>query len=426
MSISSASKEPVTQAVNEFLAFLVSEHPKIRKLVIALSGGKDSVCLLNALYKHAENFVLQAVYIDHGLQAESLEWDTFNQELCETLGIHYLSVKVVVDRRQASLEQAARNARYKALSQFVDAQSCLVTAQHQDDQAETVLLQLLRGAGVKGLSAMPYNKLFAAGWHARPLLKVSQDAIETYIKKYQLKHIEDKSNQDIAFSRNFLRHEIIPELSKHWPQVSETLANSAENFAEAQLLLEELAQLDYQDAVDQKKLDISKLKTLSSERQTNLLRYWFSKFNIKMPSRVLLQEIKSQFLNTQSDINPSIDIGTYQLRRYKNHIYLLSDSLQSFNPSQEWQWTLTNDFNETNTKAILAKDVLELWPELRGQQVIVRYRAEGDKFYHPNKEHGQTLKNYFQENDVPSWLRASALLVVYQGKVIFVQQRKLL
>ncbi len=426
MSISSASKEPVTQAVNEFLAFLVSEHPKIRKLVIALSGGQDSVCLLNALSKHAKNFVLQAVYIDHGLQAESLEWDTFNQELCETLGIHYSSVKVVVDRRQVSLEQAARNARYKALSQFVDAQSCLVTAQHQDDQAETVLLQLLRGAGVKGLSAMPYNKLFAAGWHARPLLKVSQDAIATYIKKYQLKHIEDKSNQDIAFSRNFLRHEIIPELSKHWPQVAETLANSTENFAETQLLLEELAQLDYQDVIDQKKLDISKLKTLSSERQTNLLRYWFAKFNIKMPSRVLLQEIKSQFLNTQSDINPSIDIGTYQLRRYKNYIYLLSDPLEKFNPSQEWQWTLTNNFNGANKQTILVKDVLEMWPKLRDKQVIVRYRAEGDKFYHPNKEHGQTLKNYFQENDVPSWLRASALLVVYQGKVIFVQKRKLL
>ncbi|MRX28309.1 tRNA lysidine(34) synthetase TilS [Kangiella sp. HZ709] len=426
MSISSGSKEPVTQAVNEFLAFLVSEHPKIRKLVIALSGGKDSVCLLNALSKHAKNFVLQAVYIDHGLQAESLEWGTFNQELCETLGINYSSVKVVVNRRQASLEQAARNARYQALSQFVDAQSCLVTAQHQDDQAETVLLQLLRSAGVKGLSAMPYSKCFAAGWHARPLLKVSQDAIADYIQKYQLKHIEDNSNQDIAFSRNFLRHKIIPELSKHWPQVSETLANSAENFAATQLLLEELAQLDYQDAFDQSRLDISKLEVLSSERQSNLLRYWFAKFNIKMPSRVLLQEIKSQFLNTQSDINPCIDIEAYQLRRYKNHIYLLSDPLEKFNPSQEWQWTLTNNFNGANKQTILVKDVLEMWPELRDQQVIVRYRAEGDKFYHPNKEHGQTLKNYFQENDVPSWLRASALLVVYQGKVIFVQKRKLL
>lgn len=422
MTRSNTSKEPVTQAIKEFLAFLVSEHPKISKIIIALSGGKDSIALLHALSKAFSNYMLTAVYIDHGLQKESQEWAKFNQDFCNKISVGFESVTVNIDKSEASLEQAARNARYHALAKFVDDKTCLVTAQHQSDQAETLLLQLFRGAGVKGLASMPYIKNFADGYHARPLLKVLQQSIENYIVENNLSYIEDPSNQNLNIRRNFLRKNIIPELKKEWPNLESSLQKSAENLAETQQLLDVIAECDLKESAKHDQLDIGKVTHLSKQRQNNLLRYWLASFGLQMPNKEFLQEITAQLLESSENSDPKIQIGSCQLRRYKNRIYCLTNFQNKIDKSVSWQWLVSDDYyHQQLNKTIAVDELLSSWPELKGKELIVRFRHDGDKFYKNNKSQSKSLKNYFQENEVPTWLRETALMVVYQEKVIYIK-----
>ncbi len=423
MSDSNLSGKPVIHAVDEFLAFLLSEHLNISKILVALSGGKDSVCLLTALANQNSKYQLKAVYIDHGLQSGSRKWREFNKQLCAALDIEFLSQQVQIDSTKASLEQEARNARYSALASLMDETTCLVTAQHLDDQAETVLLQLLRGAGTKGLSAMPYCKTFANGIHARPLLKTAQSCVESYISESKLNYIEDPSNQDESIRRNFLRHTIIPALEQHWPQVNKLLGKVSDNQSETQMILDELAQGDLQICENGNCLLISELKTLSASRQNNLLRYWLASFGIRMPARTFLSEIKQQLLLAEEGAEPVLELAEFQLRRYRNNLYCVPAKNLEVNNEQQWLWSLDRNFDAIPGQIIQYEQVLKLWPELIGQKVLVRYRQAGDKFYSPKKEHSQSIKNYFQEKATPNWLRDSALLVVHQDKVIFIQEK---
>ncbi|NVJ65114.1 MAG: tRNA lysidine(34) synthetase TilS [Gammaproteobacteria bacterium] len=425
MTNSAQSAKPVIHAIDEFLAFLHSDYPQISNIVIALSGGKDSVCLLSALKQQAKSHHLTAIYIDHGLQQDSAAWANFNAQLCSELGIEFISCKVTVNTQKSSLEQEARKARYEALADFVDEKCCLVTAQHQDDQVETLLLQMLRGAGVKGLAAMPFIKPFAQGYHARPLLNVSQASIETYVTQEKLNFIEDPSNQDTRFKRNYLRHQVLPVLRQEWPQANKSLSKVAENQAESNELLSEIAAEDFTKVGINNGLSISSLLELSEARQNNLLRYWFEVLGQKMPSKSFLTEIKQQLLMAEADAEPIVELDELQLRRYRNFLYAISPQNIEMDLNQEWEWRLVEDFEQVSTCKILLNEVLNLWPELTGQKVKVRYRRPGDKFYLPNKSHGQSLKNYFQEQAIPTWLRETALLVVHQDQVIFIQEKTL-
>lgn len=253
---------------------------------VALSGGLDSSVLLHALVslKGRQTLpVLRAIHVHHGLQAAADAWPAHCQRLCDGLGVE-LAVRHVRVAQAASIEQSARDARYAAFAEALLPGEVLLTGQHRDDQAETLLLRLLRGAGVRGLAGMPVRRRLGVGELVRPLLNVSRAELLAYAQAYGLQWVEDPSNQQMQFSRNYLRHAVLPAITARWPQVRRSLARTAGHLAEARELLDELAQEDLAllSAPDEfswlklPSLNLPALKQLSPARQRNALQYWLA------------------------------------------------------------------------------------------------------------------------------------------------------
>jgi len=259
---------------------------------IAFSGGLDSSVLLHLLADWARREGLppiSAIHIHHGLQPAANAWPAHCASVCEQLDIP-LDVARVQVTPGASLEQAARRARYQAFSERLSADDVLLSAQHRDDQAETLLFRVLRGAGVRGLAAMPASRPLGQGSLVRPLLDCSRAELQAYAQSHGLAWIEDPSNADERFSRNFLRRQVMPLLAERWPQASNSLARSASHLSEAQQLLDELAEMDLLGArgvsacpwLPLPSLDLSAVTALSDARQRNLLRHWLAPLS-RMP-----------------------------------------------------------------------------------------------------------------------------------------------
>ena len=255
---------------------------------VAFSGGLDSTVLLHLLAQLRQTHSLpplSAVHVHHGLQAAADAWPAHCQALCDALSVPLQVVRVHV-QAGASIERAARDARYQAFVAVTQAQEVLLTGQHRDDQAETLLFRLLRGAGVSGLGAMPRQRRMGNGDLCRPLLDVPRVQLEAYARAQNLSWIDDPSNTQTDFSRNFLRHEVFPVLSRRWPQAAASMARSAAHCAEAQGLLDELAQQDLHDAsavgefawLNLPSLELAPLVRLSAARQRNALRHWLAAF----------------------------------------------------------------------------------------------------------------------------------------------------
>ncbi|MBG0847908.1 tRNA lysidine(34) synthetase TilS [Pseudomonas chengduensis] len=253
---------------------------------IAFSGGLDSSVLLHLLAdwaRHEDLPPLSAIHVHHGLQSAGDAWPVHCARVCEQLGIALEVVRVQVTP-SASLEQAARSARYQAFCERLRPGEVLLSAQHRDDQAETLLFRLLRGAGVRGLAAMPASRPLGRGGLFRPLLDSSRAELREYAQSHGLTWIEDPSNADERFSRNFLRRQMIPLLAERWPQVTANIARSARHLGEAQQLLDELAAMDLAAAhgvsacpwLTLPSLELSAVSALSDARQRNLLRYWLA------------------------------------------------------------------------------------------------------------------------------------------------------
>ncbi|WCR46518.1 tRNA lysidine(34) synthetase TilS [Stutzerimonas stutzeri] len=253
---------------------------------MAFSGGLDSTVLLHALVRLAERRALppiRAIHVHHGLQVAADDWPAHCQQVCDRLGVALEIVRVQVIPG-ASLEWAARDARYQAFAARLGEDELLLTGQHRDDQAETLLFRLLRGAGVRGLAAMPGVRSMGRGSLVRPLLDVSRAELEDYARANGLSWVEDPSNQRLEYSRNFLRRQVLPLLQQRWPRAASSLARTAALMAEAQHLLDELAQQDL--AVAQADIDfdwlnlpslaLAPLRELTPARQRNALRHWLA------------------------------------------------------------------------------------------------------------------------------------------------------
>lgn len=254
---------------------------------VAFSGGLDSTVLLHLLAELRERETLpplSAIHVAHGLQAAAEPWPAHCRAVCERLGIALQVVRVDVDRNAASLEQAAREARYAAFAAALRPGDVLLTAQHRDDQAETLLFRLLRGAGVRGLGGMPVSRPLGAGSLVRPLLAVSRAELESWARHHGLQWVEDPSNTDTRFARNFLRQQVMPLLAGYWPQVAGNLARTAAHLREADALLGELADQDLVAAREPSpwpwlslpSLRLEPLQMLSEARQRNALRHWLA------------------------------------------------------------------------------------------------------------------------------------------------------
>ncbi|NVK22749.1 MAG: tRNA lysidine(34) synthetase TilS [Kangiellaceae bacterium] len=420
--------EPVNHAIAEFLALSSKKYPEnsltlpFQKYIVALSGGVDSMVLLHALSQQVDKTKILAVYIDHQLQPASAEWTVQNQSFCHSLDVEYHCIKVTVDTTVASTENEARKARYRALQTLInDNDSCLLTAQHQNDQAETFLLQLFRGAGVKGLSSMPYLTNFASGYHARPLLMVAKAEIEKYAQLNKLDYVTDQTNFDDSIRRNFIRNQVLPMIEKRWSSAVEKISQAASHQADVQFLLDELALIDYKKGVrafDQTiKLEV--LQQLSLERQNNLLRYWLEQQGCDMPSRRVLEQIRIQMITAVQDAQPMIELDGFRIRRYQNHIYCYKPQAVKVKITQEdiLNWDSKKDLI-INGQLIIPKSWLsDNHPELTDLLLTVRLKQSGDKIYIGNRKHGISLKNYFQQEKIAPWLRDRVLVICFEGVI---------
>jgi tRNA(Ile)-lysidine synthase len=278
-------------------------------LCVALSGGLDSTALLAALAgMRGEGLALRAVHLDHGLHPNATRWSAHCRKLARQLGVPLKVLSVQVPReRGASLEEAARLARYRCLAGQLRAGEALLTAHTQDDQLETVLLQLLRGCGLPGLAAMPAVAPLGPGTIARPLLDCSRAQLECWVRAHALPWIEDDTNRDERFDRNYLRRRVLPVVRERWPGAAAAVARTARHAAEAQGLLTALAQADLERARDGASLSVKVLRALPADRRRNVLRLWIASGGRTLPDARRLREIAGPLIDARADAQPRVE-----------------------------------------------------------------------------------------------------------------------
>ena len=406
-----------------FLAKLkqLSAFSQIKTWWLAYSGGVDSQVLLHLM--STTGLKLQAVYIDHGLQAESAQWAQHCRTSCQLLNIPFQTIKVDArpEKRQ-SPEAAARIARYGALKQLVGPDDCLLTAQHEDDQAETFLLQLFRGGGAAGLAAMPFESDFGDGYHCRPLLSFTREQILEYAREQKLDWIEDPSNQDSRFDRNFLRNQAIPLLKQRWPSLDKTLHLAAVQQAENKRLLEELAVMDLEGMNSEADcLSIDELLKLSEPRVRNALRYWLDSRGFPLPSRDVLQQIILQIFQAESDRQPLISWANVEVRRFRGCLYAIP--AVSHDASQQYDWHSRESLDIQSLQQTLVMrefDGRGLPAAILNEKLQVRFRQGGEKIRPAGRNASHSLKKLCQEADIPPWQRDRLPLIYLDGELIAV------
>ncbi len=315
---SSRSKAPI-DAVTAAVAGCLRRHVLPgQAIAVGLSGGLDSVVLLHAL--RTLGVPLSAMHVHHGLSVNADAWESFCRSICREAGVPLVVNRVVVDRGSSlGLECAARNARHGALAQAPE--DWLALAHHADDQAETLLFNLLRGAGVRGAAAIPERR----GRLLRPLLSVGRKDILAYGRAEGLQWIEDESNGDVRYSRNFLRHRVLVELQTRFPAAQSNLAAAAKRFAEAQTLLDDLAAVDLAGHPHDFPVAVGLLSRLAEPRARNVLRYLLAKHGVQAPSEERLTEAVRQFLSAAPDRHPSVAFGDFRLRRRRGAVDLVAE-----------------------------------------------------------------------------------------------------
>lgn len=387
--------------------------------LLAYSGGMDSHVLLHAL-AHLQSIgkiqQLRAIHIDHGLQGASSAWSRHCKQTSDTLGVNceVISLNLKIPEGE-SLEAVARDARYTVLKQSLAQGEALLTAHHQNDQAETVLLQLFRGSGVDGLAAMPKAKPFEQGIFLRPLLDYSRQFLEDYAKEYQLDYIDDPSNFDTDFDRNFLRHDVLPLLQARWKGLTKNLTRVARLQAEAKHLLEQSAELDYQTVVGEKlTLSVGDLLPLSEVRKKSVIRLWLRKKQFLMPSEVKLKHIISDVLYAKVDAMPCVHWNNIEVRRYQNLLYALEKN-QTHKASRVIDWDVNSSLNLPSETIVV--DNLGEWkvPLQQADNVTVRFRQGGERIRLRGHEQTVKLKKLLQESNIPPWER-DCIPLIYLGK----------
>lgn len=401
---------------NQLKTFCLAHINSNNTCWIAYSGGLDSHVLLHlaANLRDQYNFTLRAVHVNHGLSPHADRWAAHCLAVCHDLHIELIQQTLTLERMSGdSLEETARDARYAIFAELLAENDVLLTAHQQDDQAETVLLQLLRGAGPKGLAAMPALKTLGIGFHGRPLLNITRAQLQQYARQNKLNWIDDESNTNQRFTRNYLRHAILPVLKQRFPSVTKTLARTASHCAETDALLDEVIALDLMRVrIDQYSLCIKTLLTLSSIRQRHLLRAFLSELRFPIPTTAKMRDIQERFLMAGNDRTPHVHWEQVELRRYQHRLYAMH-CLPLHDSERTFQWDLV--------EPLFIPGIGQLEnPGLRCTvaPVTVRFRQGGERCQLPGRVHRHSLKHLFQTWQIPPWLRERMPLIYLQDELI--------
>lgn len=395
------------------------------RFCIALSGGLDSTVLAHALSSIDDrDLSVRAVHVDHGLHADASLWRDGCSKLCAGLGVAVQTVEVEVDISAGrSVEAAARQARYLALERNLMAAEVMLTAHHEDDQLETVLLQLFRGSGPAGLAGMPVLARFGPGWHCRPLLGFTRSDLEAYAMQRGLTWLEDPSNRDTGFDRNHLRHRVLPAIRMRWPSAANTVSRSARLCAEAKTLMETLASIDLGVAAEGARLRVKHIKKLPPGRQRNLLRFWLARRAVQLPDSRRLQTILDCVLTAGRDTVPEVRWCGGAVRSYRRRLYALDsralDLVDNEPAIHRWEQESSLPLGPGLGEISLVRkpgrglDVARF----EGRPLTIRWRQGGERIRPVGRCDRKTLKKLFQEAGVVPWMRDRVPLV-FDGETL--------
>lgn len=352
-----------------------------QSILVAFSGGLDSTVLLHQLVQWRAlhpDVALRAIHIHHGLSPHADSWVQHCESVCAQWQVSLVVERVHLEDDGLGIEAQARRARYQAFAQTLLPGEVLMTAQHLDDQCETFLLALKRGSGPAGLSAMGESSPFAGTQLIRPLLAQTREALEAWARQHELCWIEDESNQDDTYDRNFLRLRVTPLLQQRWPHFAQAVARSAALCAEQESLLDELLASDLADCITSRgTLLLTPLMMMSGVRRAALLRRWLAGLNAPMPSRDGLERIWQEVALAREDASPSFRLGEYEVRRYQSQLWWVKSvdgQSETVIPWLEWKTPLTLPAGLGSVQLISAGD-LRL-PQA-DEVVSIRFKAPG-------------------------------------------------
>jgi len=392
----------------------------IKTWYVAYSGGLDSTVLLHRLWQ--QNLPIHAIHINHQLQSQANTWAKHCEQQCQQWNIPIIIKTVNAQKNNGeSPEAAARSARYAAFNEIIQENTLLCLAHHQDDQAETLLLQLLRGAGVAGLAAMPEQTPFGASYLLRPLLKMTRQELQQYATEHQLKWINDPSNEDDKFDRNYLRKHIMPLLKHRWPAATQTLSRSAEHCAEAAQLIQTLAEQDYLQVKKNNELSINQLSLLSPERQRQVIRYWLTQQQLPLPSTTQLQQIQEELLTSKEDAQPLVHWPRVNIQRYKDQLFANKSQAEIDLTNEQLPWDLKQplklpaNLGNLSTQLTQGKGISA--QRLAKKTITIQFRKGGERCHPSGRAHSQTLKNLFQEYNIPAWQRDQIPLLYCNNEI---------
>jgi tRNA(Ile)-lysidine synthase len=431
---------PVGAALADFLR----RHAPVQgrqSLCIALSGGVDSTALLLAAVELRERATspadpgdapppaidLRAVHVDHGLQAAATRWGAHCARLCASRSVPFelLRANVALERAHG-LEAAAREARYAALAARLRPGEWLLTAHHADDQLETVLIQLLRGAGLPGLAAMPEVAPLGAGRHGRPLRALGRAELAALVSGSGIDPIEDPMNDDARFDRGYLRRRVLPALRARWPRAATTVARSARHCATAQALLEECARQDAQAAIDGPRLRLAPLAPLDARRRANVLRWWLGDRGLAVPSSQRLEQLVAQMWSVAPDRQPLVRWRGGEVRRYRGRLYALPSPPPALGPSSEFvlrPGAVLALGAGLGTLTLRATTGRGLAADRCARGLRVAGRAGGEEIRVHAGGPRRPLRLLLQEAGIPPWRRDALPLLWAGGELLAVADR---
>lgn len=410
--------DPVTEAIDRSVETLPAET----RLIVAYSGGMDSHVLLHALSRtpaHDGLRRLSAIHVNHGLHPDAGEWVFHCERVCRDLRVPLETVEVrVLTEAKEGPEAAARRARYSAFEQRLQPSDTLLLAHHLDDQAETFLLQLLRGAGPAGLSAMPAGAALGSARLMRPLLEVGRKDIRDYAKRHALAFIEDPGNRELRYDRNYLRHEIMPRIQRRWPAAARTIARAAGHQASLARIARQLGAAALEQAEGGMTLSCRALSRLHPDAARLALRAWLEARGFSPPSRAVLERILEEVVTAAPDAEPLVAWTGAEVRRYRGALHVMPP-LPPAEPDRILVWDVQHSLSLPQGRlSALPSKGLGLKAALSKEgDLTVGFRQGGERCRPAGQTHSATLKAWFQRRGVPPWERDRVPLIFVRGEL---------
>ncbi len=418
------SSVDATYALEQYL----ERHSAVTHYCIAYSGGVDShvmLALMAQLRDEKRKFHLRAIHVDHCLQTQSVHWAAHARKICASLNVPIEVRQCTVAQGSSGPEAAARRARYEQFAQVLQPGEHLLLAQHAEDQAETFLLQALRGSGPDGLSGIPKKRVFAQGVLARPFLECSQESLLSIAGELDLDWVEDPSNQQLQFDRNFLRLKVMPLIKARWPSSTLTLSRSAMRCAASSQALVSMAQqdLDSVKVAGKPELRLSALKKLPRERAFTAIRLWVRQRQLRMPRLQDLLQVHTTLINARHDSNGVVNVREYEFRRHRDSLYLLLPQKEPAAFRYSWQPPFKDLFiRETGSTLTLAECHRQGIRLPDKSPVVIKSRAGGELIRLGNPAFHKSVKSILQESVVPPWQRSSVPLIYIDEQLAAVWQ----